>query len=627
MATIEEREKIKGLIMANSVYNVSAFNEQQLDELANLKYNAKLYDEDIIKIAQPQINALSYNIIGDFVITGGNFNAKEFNDYVRRDSTRIDDIICNVYLGKMRGLSNEQIDLYAQSTTPDIKIARLLVEKCKDDFTEEELHKIVTKTFGNKSTLGKFIIQDFINGNLEKEQLFAISNFETITQDIYDFVLTASKQELAILSTLGDVTYFKYIKRVIAVIPSAMEYVDIVDNFEKHNITFESVDGYNKFRNFASRYFQFGQGIEKLTTVLEYQYITDAQIATIIKAGNSVFDEYVESYLGATTLDSYYKTLWMDAETRHSIEDLLSICWADTTITDFTEEELKRFAQLIKYEDAFYDIGDYTGSYDEVGHIINTFIHTIDISSLIEKIVSKGINPTIAIIILSAFENVSDLDVDKVSDIIVKWKYSNEDTMKILYGIHNHIPDTQNETVIFYLKNYPIIKDLDNIDVLYRHCKPGEVEEFNKNDLITEDVIIRFCEDISVPKTTIVTIIPTYDFEEEDDDDYISEEYFEDSFEDSPVFEAKDIGSGIAIFAKELASDPIIQFKKEDEKKEEYTYKFEIITKNEEFRHECKVKTKQDVVKAINMTIQFIDGIKKYSKYVKELEDRRAKFE
>ena len=73
MATIEEREKIKGLIMAHSVYNVSAFNEQQLDELANLKYNAKLDNEDIIKIAQPQINALSYNIIGDFVITGGNY--------------------------------------------------------------------------------------------------------------------------------------------------------------------------------------------------------------------------------------------------------------------------------------------------------------------------------------------------------------------------------------------------------------------------------------------------------------------------------------------------------------------------------------------------------------------------
>ena len=122
-------------ILSNSVFNSSEFNASQINAL-NEMLNNDISEEQVCIIAHPAVNELSYSILYDY-LTKRHITSKEYQKYLNIDVNRVNDIIINVYLGKLHDLSDEQINLYAQKYVFNIKIARLLVEHAKDALPEQ----------------------------------------------------------------------------------------------------------------------------------------------------------------------------------------------------------------------------------------------------------------------------------------------------------------------------------------------------------------------------------------------------------------------------------------------------------------------------------------------------------
>ena len=184
-------------ILSNSVFNSSEFNASQINAL-NEMVNNDISEEQVCIIAHPAVNELSYSILYDY-LTKHHITSNEYQTYLNIDVNRVNDIIINVYLGKLHGLSDEQINLYAQRSVFNIKIARLLVEHAKDA-SPEQLSKLVNGKFGTKSIIGKQAIQDYINGDLSLDKLLCMSILEEISQDEYEFIKKADRRILSILN-------------------------------------------------------------------------------------------------------------------------------------------------------------------------------------------------------------------------------------------------------------------------------------------------------------------------------------------------------------------------------------------------------------------------------------------
>ena len=179
-------------ILANSLYESSKFTASQiqaLNEMIDLGINI----EQIGIIASPSVSVLSYSILADY-LKDHTITINEYNKYLSIDKDRIDDIIINVYLGKMHGLTEEQINLYANKSCKNIKQSRLIVEKYKDNIPSDKLNKIITSKCGNDSVEGKMLIQEFLLGNVSVDRFLITRIFSEINDKIVKDIMTGDER-------------------------------------------------------------------------------------------------------------------------------------------------------------------------------------------------------------------------------------------------------------------------------------------------------------------------------------------------------------------------------------------------------------------------------------------------
>lgn len=181
-------------ILANSLYESNQFNQKQIDILNDMvKLGIDLNQVEII--AHPDITEYTYSILFDYLNSGKTITSVEFNNYISLDLTRIDTIINNVYIGKLHGLNDEQIKLYANNKVSNVKISRILIEKYYNIISETDLYTIMTGSLIN-NILGKVIIQDLLNDNFDIKKLPIIANLSTIDSQQYEIIKSFTFEEL-----------------------------------------------------------------------------------------------------------------------------------------------------------------------------------------------------------------------------------------------------------------------------------------------------------------------------------------------------------------------------------------------------------------------------------------------
>ena len=247
------------LILENSIFNVNQFDAGQIAALNEMAVN--IPSEQVGIIAHPSVNELTYSVLYDYLSKGNSITSVEYQKYINIDLDRINAIIINVYLGKLHGLSDELISLYAQKSVFNIKIARLLVEKSKD-LPTEQLEQLVIGKFSSGNIVGKMAIQDYINNELSLEQLLTLTYCDKLTQDNYEYIKQQTDSRL--LSILKN--YFKEYKPEIALQKSYYikqsynidNYFECItdganDTFKNainngHPVHFDSIDTYHRFK-------------------------------------------------------------------------------------------------------------------------------------------------------------------------------------------------------------------------------------------------------------------------------------------------------------------------------------------------------------------------------------------
>lgn len=356
-------------ILSNSVFNSSEFNASQINAL-NEMVNNDISEEQVCIIAHPAVNELSYSILYDY-LTKHHITSKEYQTYLNIDVNRVNDIIINVYLGKLHGLSDEQINLYAQRSIFNIKIARLLVEHAKDA-SPEQLSKLVNGKFGTKSIIGKQAIQDYINGDLPLDKLLCMSILEEISQDEYEFIKKADRRILSILNDaftrgfLGnstkDLLKDKHLKQSINIddndkfidkcIDDGNVHCDTLATFYKLKELTDILAHVNKqllykvyqyykynftvntpfiklfdYENYNIRYFNNGIYYIPFTKLLQ-EYFENKLIFisedTNIKYKEefSTFDEYLEVFMNTHGFEDYIKAKWIDKVSDKTLNDI-----------------------------------------------------------------------------------------------------------------------------------------------------------------------------------------------------------------------------------------------------------------------------------------------------------------
>ena len=239
------------LILDNSVFTVDQFTSAQIATLNEMVTDNISIDQVCI-IAHPSVNELSYSILYEYLTKGNSITSKEYQKYLNIDVDRINDMIINVYLGKLHGLTEDQINLYAQKSVFNIKIARLLVEKSKDA-SPEQLKQLVSGKFGTKSIAGKQAIQDYINNEISLEQLLALTYCENLDQSDYEYIKSADSRTLSIVKD-----YYKTSTKTVSLSKSGRikQSLNIDNNStcvstafgpDDTYLHFDSLETYNKF--------------------------------------------------------------------------------------------------------------------------------------------------------------------------------------------------------------------------------------------------------------------------------------------------------------------------------------------------------------------------------------------
>ena len=188
-------------ILANSMYDSSQFIAEQIDVL-NEMVDSGIDIDQIGIIAHPKVSELSYSILADY-LKNHTISQAEYSKYISMDIDRINDIIINIYLGKMHGLTDAQIELYANKQCKYIKQSRIIVEKCKD-IPESKLNILLTSPCGLESSQGKALLQEFINGNIKIDRILAIYSYQGINNDIFYDILNGDDYLIQLYTESND---------------------------------------------------------------------------------------------------------------------------------------------------------------------------------------------------------------------------------------------------------------------------------------------------------------------------------------------------------------------------------------------------------------------------------------
>ena len=247
------------LILENSLFDMNQFNATQIAVLNEMITNGISKDQVSI-IAHPSVSDLSYSVIYEYLSKGNSITSKEYQKYLNIDTNRINEIIVNVYLGKLHGLSEEQISLYTQKSVFNIKIARLLIENSKDA-SPEQLNQLVTGKFGTKSIVGKQAIRDYLNNELTLVQLLSLTECSELTQDNYDFIKQADSRTLNIIKDGYNKQFFnndllaesKVLKQSLHITTNTNICVNTSYRYDNTYIQFDTINTYNKFQKIFKR--------------------------------------------------------------------------------------------------------------------------------------------------------------------------------------------------------------------------------------------------------------------------------------------------------------------------------------------------------------------------------------
>ena len=629
---------VKKLITELTMYNAEQFTESQLSAIASIYNIDSVSKNEVAAIIQPDISDITYSILADYH-RKWSFDINEFNAYKKIDLERIDEIICNVYIGKLHGLSKDLIDLYTQKDIKNIKVARLLVEKLNGTLSKKELSQIIHCKMSN-TTYGKLLLQDFMDGNISKMKFFAVIDVPTINQQEYEFINSATLKDLLLFNVIAkryghkdfkyQMEYIKKLKSIIIKFDGEITVLHDLNDFIDNNITFSDNKCFDRFVHMIRDY---SGNSRRFIGLFSNTLLTNSILDIVDDFGLNAFgnqDNHIQVYM----------------------DDL------DTTdLSDDLKEFLRKYTMMDFSTNGQQELSDNQLEAIQILYDNKSVIEMISTSStILISMKQEKINQILTIYkkaISSGFQPITSIwisfycRVKHIEEILPLVFYATEDEKlwKTIMTSPYHIEDSRKETVVGAVAAVRLqmkINNWDTVKQIVDKSSDKQIKDIAEKSDLTNDVIIRFCEEVKVPKTVIVSVASTlgesldryedtYDDDDYDDydyDDYVEDDYIEESFDDSRVFETRTLGDTIAIYAKEIADDPIIQFKKDETtKKSEYDYFFEIKNKYDELQYSCKVKTRADVVKAINKTIALISGVPKYQKYITELEDRRAKFE
>ena len=331
-------------ILANSIYESNQFSQDQIDIL-NEMYDAKIDPEQIGIVAHPDVSELSYSILADY-LKENTITSNEYAKYLNVDPQRINDVIINVYLGKMHGLSEEQIALYIQKEVYNIKIARILVERSKD-IPAETLEKLVCGKFGSDSLIGKLAIQDYINGDLSIDNLMLLESVSKISEDNYHYIKNiADKKEYAIVKYCfdNDPLYAKdFTLQGSKQIKQSMKITEttFIDSCFPDDI-FINCDTYDTYRTL---YKYYSNNIQKAIAYYNYTFTANNALIKFIKL-NKDFTGYSRS--SSYDSDNLIRA-WFDHRTNYSDDSEISKLVEFAKLFDTLDDLLMVFINNTRY--------------------------------------------------------------------------------------------------------------------------------------------------------------------------------------------------------------------------------------------------------------------------------------
>lgn len=534
------------LVLANSLYTVDQFNKAQIDVL-NEMIASGISADQIAIIAHPLVNELSYSVLFDYLSKGNSITSIEYQNYLNTDTQRTNDIIVNVYLGKLHGLSDEQIELYIQKNVFNIKIARLLVEHSKDQ-PAEIVNKLINGKFGANSIVGKQAIQDYINGKLSIEKLLAIINCENLTQDDYEYISkTEDKRIIKLISqayngrpdtSLVTNTYFIQSVKIDDCTELVNKY--FINNRDNNTIIhFDSLNTYNKFikickeldlDNFAARdivfnYYKnnFTYNNKLINLNLDFKLYSvsinsDKSLKLYARKSEYLLDIYFYKHIFSdiTTFTSEFPDLDEYLDIYSKTQGFKTYCqakWIDKTSDDVIELVKNGYsyglARLLQLYNAEKEKDEINYLSEELLDVTDKQIEEIicmkenkcsddDIHYFIDNYLDKtAAKPT------DFFDNTKEFNFNKYWSIIeyldLNKKYETFEDIEVLARLkdakctNKEIQFVMENVNEFYIGDSPIQKDLINIfmdygiaNIKYAACDNITASEELKKDMITD---------------------------------------------------------------------------------------------------------------------------------------------
>ena len=429
------------LILDKSIFEINQFSAAQIAVLNEMVAN-NISEDQVCIIAHPSVNELSYSVLYEYLSKGNSITSVEYQKYLNIDTDRINDIIVNVYLGKLHGLSDDQISLYAQKSVFNIKIARLLVEKSKDA-SPEQLSQLINGKFGTQSIVGKQAIQDYINGELDLDHLLCLRTLDNLTQDTYEIIKKADNR---VMSVLNEAITQKILTdeplsaqpRIIQSINIGDNYNDIVSEyFNNGRCTFDTLDTFNKLVQYrklvnsnANHYRNFESTEENL-----YNYCTNF-------SSNSLFIRAINS-----NLDVYYYYYYEDKSDPLMFNDISCLI-----VNYFSDDYIwKRSSHIILYKEEFSSFNEYL----EVFINTNGFKDYVQ-AKWIDKLSEKEINNIKqGISYLQSLLDLYKTKKDKETEIPYLEEHLKDATLtQIAEVIHMKENKCSNDEIHLYIEKY-----------------------------------------------------------------------------------------------------------------------------------------------------------------------------
>ena len=183
-------------ILENSIYSYEQFTQIQLAALIKIVKSGISIEQTTI-IANPAFSITTYTCLYNYLLRYP-ITSQELNNYISKNPDKINDIIYNVYVGKLRGLLDEQIELLFNPRVKNIKISRILIEKCKE-LDISTLTNLITVNFKLSSKYGELLIIDFLNDTISLQKLLLVKDYVDISKDLYDVLKTYNETNLEFL--------------------------------------------------------------------------------------------------------------------------------------------------------------------------------------------------------------------------------------------------------------------------------------------------------------------------------------------------------------------------------------------------------------------------------------------